>query len=102
MHVSELCRMGARIEHRGDSAVIHGGRRLTGASVMASDLRASAALVIAALTAEGESTIRRVYHLDRGYERLDLKVRALGGMVDRVQDAPKAVETAGSLRSKAA
>jgi UDP-N-acetylglucosamine 1-carboxyvinyltransferase len=102
MHVSELCRMGARIEHRGDSAVIHGGCRLTGASVMASDLRASAALVIAALTAEGESTVRRVYHLDRGYERLDLKVRALGAQVERLQDAPDAVETAASLRSKAA
>jgi UDP-N-acetylglucosamine 1-carboxyvinyltransferase len=100
MHVSELCRMGARIEHRGDRAIIQGGRRLTGASVMASDLRASAALVIAGLTAEGESTVRRVYHLDRGYERLDLKLQSLGGQVQRVKDAPDAVET--SVRSKAA
>ncbi|HVJ69443.1 MAG TPA: UDP-N-acetylglucosamine 1-carboxyvinyltransferase [Caulifigura sp.] len=89
MHVSELCRMGASIERRGDSAVIHGGRRLTGASVMASDLRASAALLIAALGAEGESTIRRVYHLDRGYERLDLKLSSLGAQIQRVKDAPE-------------
>jgi len=89
MHVSELCRMGASIERRGDSAVIHGGLRLTGASVMASDLRASAALVIAALGAEGESTIRRVYHLDRGYERLDLKLMALGAQIRRLQDTPE-------------
>lgn len=89
MHVSELCRMGASIERRGDSAVIHGGRRLTGASVMASDLRASAALMIAALGAEGETTIRRVYHLDRGYERLDLKLSSLGAHVQRLKDAPE-------------
>ena len=89
MHVSELCRMGASIERRGDSAVIHGGRRLTGASVMASDLRASAALVIAALGADGESTIRRVYHLDRGYERLDLKLMALGAQIRRLKDTPE-------------
>jgi UDP-N-acetylglucosamine 1-carboxyvinyltransferase len=103
MHVSELCRMGARIEHRGDTAIIQGGRRLTGASVMASDLRASAALVIAALTADGESSIRRVYHLDRGYERLDLKLRSLGGRVERVKDVSDAVDTgAASVRSRAA
>jgi UDP-N-acetylglucosamine 1-carboxyvinyltransferase len=103
MHVSELCRMGARIEHRSDTAIIQGGRRLTGASVMASDLRASAALVIAALTADGESTIRRVYHLDRGYERLDLKLRSLGGQVERVEDVTDAIDkTAPSVRSRAA
>ncbi len=88
MHVSELCRMGARIERRGDSAVIHGGQRLTGASVMASDLRASAALVIAALTAAGETAIRRVYHLDRGYERLDLKLASLGADIQRLEYIP--------------
>jgi UDP-N-acetylglucosamine 1-carboxyvinyltransferase len=69
---------------------------------MASDLRASAALVIAALTAEGESSVRRVYHLDRGYERLDLKLKTLGGAVDRVQDAPDAAEPVRSFGSKAA
>ena len=90
MHVSELCRMGATIERRGDSAVIHGGSRLTGASVMASDLRASAALLIAALGAEGETTIRRVYHLDRGYERLDLKLSSLGARIQRIKDTPEA------------
>jgi UDP-N-acetylglucosamine 1-carboxyvinyltransferase len=103
MHVSELCRMGARIEHRGDTAIIQGGRRLTGASVMASDLRASAALVIAALAADGESTIRRVYHLDRGYERLDLKLRALGGQVERAKEESDVVDPrASSVVSRAA
>jgi UDP-N-acetylglucosamine 1-carboxyvinyltransferase len=103
MHVSELCRMGAQIEQHRDRAVIHGGRRLTGASVMASDLRASAALVIAALTAEGESSIRRVYHLDRGYERLDLKLRSLGAQVERVKEVADAVDSGlPPLRSRAA
>ncbi len=86
MHISELCRMGAVIEQRGDNVLIHGGRRLSGASVMASDLRASAALVIAALSAEGETTIRRVYHLDRGYEFLDRKLNDLGASILRLKD----------------
>ncbi|QDT55352.1 UDP-N-acetylglucosamine 1-carboxyvinyltransferase MurA [Caulifigura coniformis] len=91
MHVSELCRMGARIEHRGDGVVIRGRNRLSGASVMASDLRASAALAVAALAAEGQSVIRRVYHLDRGYERLDLKLQSLGGQVERILDSPDSI-----------
>jgi len=97
MHVPELCRMGADIEHRGDGIVIHGRNRLTGASVMASDLRASAALVIAALAAEGRSVIRRVYHLDRGYERLDLKLQTLGGQVERVIDSPDSILNADPI-----
>ncbi|MGE5415040.1 MAG: UDP-N-acetylglucosamine 1-carboxyvinyltransferase, partial [Syntrophomonadaceae bacterium] len=84
-HVAELVRMGARIRLEGRWAVVEGPSRLTGARVMASDLRASAALVIAGLAAEGETTIERVYHLDRGYQRLEEKLRALGARVRRVQ-----------------
>ncbi len=83
-HVAELVRMGARIRLEGRWAVVEGPSRLTGARVMASDLRASAALVVAALAAEGETTIERVYHLDRGYQRMEEKLRALGARVRRV------------------
>jgi len=88
LHAAELGRMGARIHREGPSAVISGIDRLSGAAVMASDLRASAALVLAALSAQGESTIRRIYHLDRGYCRLDRKLNQLGADVARVNDAP--------------
>jgi UDP-N-acetylglucosamine 1-carboxyvinyltransferase len=88
MHVSELARMGARIRREGSSAIISGPTRLSGASVMASDLRASAALVLAALAADGPSVVRRIYHLDRGYERLELKLRQLGADVERIDDSP--------------
>lgn len=91
MHLSELARMGARIRREGASAIVSGPTRLSGASVMASDLRASAALVLAALAADGPSIIRRIYHLDRGYERLELKLRSLGADVERVEDAPSNV-----------
>jgi UDP-N-acetylglucosamine 1-carboxyvinyltransferase len=84
MHVSELARMGARIEVHGHEAVIHGPSPLSGANVMATDLRASACLVLAALAAEGESVIDRVYHLDRGYERIEEKLQALGADVERI------------------
>jgi len=84
MHVPELARMGADIAIEGPSAIIHGGAALSGAPVMASDLRASAALVLAGLAAEGETWIQRIYHLDRGYERLDAKLRALGGNIERL------------------
>jgi UDP-N-acetylglucosamine 1-carboxyvinyltransferase len=84
-HVAELVRMGARIRPEGRWAVVEGPSRLTGARVMASDLRASAALVIAALAAEGESTIERVYHLDRGYQRMEEKLAAVGARVRRVK-----------------
>ena len=83
MHVSELLRMGADIRRDGDSAIITGVSALSGAHVMASDLRASAALVLAALAAHGETTIHRIYHLDRGYEQLEVKLQQLGANVSR-------------------
>jgi UDP-N-acetylglucosamine 1-carboxyvinyltransferase len=86
MHAAELARMGAVIRREGPSAIISGAGRLSGAAVMASDLRASAALVIAGLSAQGDSAIRRIYHLDRGYERLELKLRQLGAQIERVED----------------
>jgi len=83
MHVAELNRLGARIRRRGRGVVITGVRRLTAAAVTASDLRASAALVIAALAAEGQSVVRRAHHLDRGYQRLDEKLNRLGARIER-------------------
>ena len=87
MHVPELARMGANIAREGPSAIISGGGKLSGAPVMASDLRASAALVIAALAASGETLIHRVYHIDRGYEKIDAKLASLGAKVERIADA---------------
>ena len=84
-HVAELVRMGAKIRLEGRWAVVEGPSRLTGARVMASDLRASAALVIAGLAAEGETTIERVYHLDRGYQRMEEKLGAVGAKLRRVK-----------------
>lgn len=84
MHVAELQRMGADIEPLGREVLIRGVRRLQGAPVMATDLRASASLVLAALVAEGETVIHRVYHMDRGYERIEEKFRALGAEIRRV------------------
>jgi UDP-N-acetylglucosamine 1-carboxyvinyltransferase len=86
MHVAELGRMRADIRKEGNVALVHGVERLSGAEVMASDLRASAALVVAGLVAEGKTTIRRIYHLDRGYEGLDRKLAALGADVRRLKD----------------
>jgi UDP-N-acetylglucosamine 1-carboxyvinyltransferase len=85
MHVQELLRLGADIEVEGSTAVIKGVARLTGANVMATDLRASACLVIAGLIADGETTIDRIYHLDRGYERIEDKLSALGARIRRVK-----------------
>lgn len=85
MQAVELMRMGAKINIEGNTAVINGVRRLTGTKVMASDLRASAALVLAALSAKGRSEIHRIYHLDRGYERFDEKLSKLGGSIERVR-----------------
>ncbi len=85
-HVPELVRMGARIRLEGRWAIVEGPVRLTGASVMASDLRASAALVLAALAAQGETIVDRVYHLDRGYVRMEEKLRALGARVRRTSE----------------
>jgi UDP-N-acetylglucosamine 1-carboxyvinyltransferase len=84
MHVSELTRMGARINVHGASAIVRGVPRLSGAPVMATDLRASASLVIAGLAATGETVVNRVYHLDRGYEALEQKLAACGADVERV------------------
>ncbi|HZT22123.1 MAG TPA: UDP-N-acetylglucosamine 1-carboxyvinyltransferase [Verrucomicrobiae bacterium] len=85
MHVSELARLGADIEIEGPSAIVKGGRPLSGAPVMASDLRASAALVIAGLAAQGTTQVNRIYHLDRGYEKMDLKLRRLGARIRRTE-----------------
>ncbi len=87
MHVPELNRMGADIRIEGSSAVVRGVGRLSGARVMATDLRASAALVLAGLVAEGTTVVSRVYHLDRGYEALEAKLSALGARIWRIQEA---------------
>ncbi|HXX84193.1 MAG TPA: UDP-N-acetylglucosamine 1-carboxyvinyltransferase [Casimicrobiaceae bacterium] len=84
MHVQELKRMGADIDVEGNTAIVRGVPKLTGAKVMATDLRASACLVIAGLVAEGETVIDRIYHLDRGYERIEAKLCALGARIRRV------------------
>ena len=84
MHVPELNRMGAKINAHGSSAIIRGVRKLSGAQVMATDLRASFSLVLAALAAEGETTIARVYHLDRGYESVEQKLAACGARIERI------------------
>lgn len=86
MHVAELARLGAQVRREGPCAIISGVSHLSGAAVMASDLRASAALVLAGLTASGTTTVRRIYHLDRGYERLDWKLQTLGAHIERVPD----------------
>ncbi|MFH0877175.1 MAG: UDP-N-acetylglucosamine 1-carboxyvinyltransferase [Candidatus Omnitrophota bacterium] len=86
MHVAELNRMGAQIKREGPYAVVHGVRQLSAAPVMASDLRASAALVLAGLVAKGSTEVSRIYHLDRGYEKLDLKLKSLGARIERVKE----------------
>ncbi len=85
MHVAELARLGAEISIEGPSAIVKGGRPMSGAPVMASDLRASAALVIAGLAATGTTQVHRIYHLDRGYERMEEKLRKLGARIERVE-----------------
>jgi UDP-N-acetylglucosamine 1-carboxyvinyltransferase len=87
MHVSELSRLGADISIEGPSAIVKGGRKLSGAPVMASDLRASAALVIAGLAAQGATQVNRIYHIDRGYEQIDAKLRKLGARIQRIQES---------------
>jgi UDP-N-acetylglucosamine 1-carboxyvinyltransferase len=86
MHVSEMARLGAEISIEGPSAIVKGGRPLSGAPVMASDLRASAALVLAGMTARGATQVNRIYHLDRGYENIDLKLKKLGARIERVKE----------------
>jgi len=85
MHVNELVRLGAKIQVDGKSALIEGVERLSGATVMATDLRASASLVIAGLVAEGETVVDRIYHLDRGYDRMEEKLRGVGADIQRVK-----------------
>jgi UDP-N-acetylglucosamine 1-carboxyvinyltransferase len=86
MHVPELNRMGARINVHGASAIVRGVASLSGAPVMATDLRASVSLVLAGLAAAGETLVSRVYHLDRGYERLERKLAACGAGIERLPD----------------
>jgi UDP-N-acetylglucosamine 1-carboxyvinyltransferase len=85
MHVNELVRLGANIQTDGKVAIIQGGAQLSGASIMATDLRASASLVIAGLVAEGETVVDRIYHLDRGYDAMEAKLRALGADIERIK-----------------
>jgi len=92
MHVNELVRLGARIEIDGHTAVVTGVPRLSGATVMATDLRASASLVIAGLVAEGETLVDRIYHLDRGYDRMEDKLRGLGADIERINPATLAAK----------
>jgi UDP-N-acetylglucosamine 1-carboxyvinyltransferase len=84
MHVGELVRMGANIKIDGRRAIIRGATALSSAAVLASDLRASASLVLAALVADGETIIDRVYHIDRGYERIEEKLRGVGAQMKRI------------------
>jgi len=84
MHVSELQRLGADIRVEGHTAIVRGVQRLSGAPVMATDLRASASLVLAGLVAEGATTIDRIYHLDRGYENIEEKLSGLGANIRRI------------------
>jgi UDP-N-acetylglucosamine 1-carboxyvinyltransferase len=86
MHVQELKRMGADIEVNGNTALIKGVEKLKSAPVMATDLRASASLVIAGLVAEGETMVERIYHIDRGYECIEEKLQQLGATIRRVPD----------------
>ena len=86
LHVAELLRMGADITRVGPSAMITGVRELVGAPVMCSDLRASAGLVIAGLAARGTTTLNRVYHLDRGYETMEVTLQKLGAEIERVKE----------------
>ena len=84
LHAAELRRMGADIQVEGSRAVVRGVDRLLGAEVMATDLRASASLILAGLAAEGKTVVNRVYHIDRGYERIEEKLSALGARIERV------------------
>ena len=89
LHAAEMVRLGATIRREGPSAIISGVRQLSGACVMASDLRASAALVLAGLASEGETVVKRIYHLDRGYEHLERKLNYLGADISRIEDKPE-------------
>lgn len=87
MHAPELLRMGARIDVQGGTAKVRGVEKLKGAPVMATDLRASVSLILAGLAAEGETVVSRVYHLDRGYEKVVRKLRGVGADIERIKEA---------------
>jgi UDP-N-acetylglucosamine 1-carboxyvinyltransferase len=94
MHASELIRLGANIQISGNKAIVRGKTELAGAPILASDLRASASLVLAALTATGETLIDRVYHIDRGYENIVRKLRSVGAQIERItEDVAKTAES---------
>jgi UDP-N-acetylglucosamine 1-carboxyvinyltransferase len=104
MHASEMQRMGAQIQIEGHTAVVTGPTELTGARVQASDLRASASLVLAGLAARGETLIDRVYHIDRGYEKIEAKLRSVGADIERIKDSvtgplPRAPQVAVSTEA---
>jgi UDP-N-acetylglucosamine 1-carboxyvinyltransferase len=86
MHLAELARLGAHVRRQGTTAIVQGTERLSGAPVTASDLRASAALVLAGLVAEGTTEIHRVYHIDRGYEKIEERLQSLGAVIRREND----------------
>ncbi len=92
MHIAELTRLGANVRRQSTAAIVQGTARLSGAQVMASDLRASAALVLAGLVAEGETEIHRVYHIDRGYERIEERLQALGAKIERMSEKEALVD----------
>lgn len=100
-HVPELIRLGAKIDVNGDTAVVHGGSKLTGATVMSSDLRASASLILAGLVAEGRTDVLRVYHIDRGYEAIEKKLTALGADIRREEAEEERSEVMESIAPKA-
>ena len=102
LHVGELNRMGARIRKEGPTAIVQGVKELAGAPVMCSDLRASAALVLAALAARGETRLDRVYHIDRGYEKIEAKLNAVGANIERVGEDKAAGKTTVSMAVAAA
>jgi UDP-N-acetylglucosamine 1-carboxyvinyltransferase len=102
MHASELQRMGARIAIDGHSATVNGPTPLTGAPLIASDLRASASLVLAGLVAKGETIIDRVYHIDRGYEKIEAKLRTVGADIERIRDSVTASLSQASSSEMAA
>jgi UDP-N-acetylglucosamine 1-carboxyvinyltransferase len=85
MHVNEMVRLGAKIQIDGKVALMEGVEKLSGATVMATDLRASASLVIAGLVAQGETVVERIYHLDRGYDQMESKLRGIGADIERVK-----------------
>src|SRR6185503_7650999 len=93
LHVGELNRMGGRIRKEGPTAIVQGTKELQGATVMCSDLRASAALVLAGLVARGTTRLDRVYHIDRGYEKIEQKLMAVGADVERIEEPSRAASS---------